>query len=193
MKVCFFDFETGGLQPHHPNTQLAGVVVDENWNEVATYEAKIQFREEDADPKALEINHYSRERWADAKPEALVAAEFDRFLRDHATIRMVNREGKEYFLARLAGHNILSFDMPRLRDMFARHGRNWVPAHHHGLDTHQRALWLAEEASVAFESFKLTDCCKALGVTVDIAHDALADCRLSAAVARAIRKFKEAA
>ena len=45
MEVVFFDFETGGLEDSRPNIQLAAIAVDENWNETATFEAKIKFDE----------------------------------------------------------------------------------------------------------------------------------------------------
>jgi DNA polymerase III epsilon subunit-like protein len=187
-KLVAWDLETGGLEMHHPITQLAAVAVYiDTFEEVATYEAKIQFREEDCEPVALQVNHYSRERWANAKPEAQVMREFARFLKDHATVeQMSKRTGKPFFVARLAGHNVVNFDQPRTAAMWERAGGGFFPAHYQCLDTLQRAMWWAQEADLTPESFRLENCLKMMGLDPPAGplHDALNDCRASIAIAK---------
>ena len=39
MALVFFDFETGGVLPSHPNIQLAAVAVNDDFAEMESYEA----------------------------------------------------------------------------------------------------------------------------------------------------------
>lgn len=177
----------GTVVPFHPNTQLAAIAVDDNWNELEVLNARIQFDEATADPKALEINHYSSEKWADAKPEAQVMREFLALIERHKTIEMTSkRTGKPYKVARLAGHNVINFDAPRLRDMWQRcYGDAFFPVDHRQLDTLQRILWWAAERGIRAESFTLEKSLEMLGIKSDWPlHDALADCRACIAIAK---------
>lgn len=190
VSYCVFaDLETGGILPHHPNIQLAAIAIDEgSWAEVAHFEAKIKFDESTADPEALKINHYTREAWKDAKPSAVVAAEFAKWSEPYRSIEMMSkRTGKPYKAGKLAGHNIVTFDLPRIRAMF---DGNFFPFSYHTKDTLQRALWFYDEHPELKrpESLKLSVLCAHFGIAVDGAHDALADVRMSAALARAIAR-----
>lgn len=186
--LIYFDFETGGILPEQPEIQLAAIAVDGNWNEVDSFERKIQFDESKADPKALEINHYSREVWtANAEPESAVVKAFAEFLNNYRSVDMVSkRTNKPYSVARLAGHNAASFDGPRLQAMFKRH-EAFLPAHPQVMCTLQRALFYAVENNVRFESMKLEALCKHFGVDLGGSHDALVDVRGSLGIAKAMR------
>jgi len=186
MTTVFFDFETGGVQDHHPNIQLAAVAVDSQWNELATFERKIQFNEADAEPEALKINHYDAEVWKAALPESKVVAEFAAFLKPFCCVEKTSKRGTPYYVARIAGHNAATFDGPRLRRMFADAGQ-FLPTDLHVRDTLQRALWWFDQKGEECKSFRLTELCKYFGVPVDdTAHDALTDVRLSIAIAKAM-------
>lgn len=41
MEIVLFDFETGGVKPEHPSIQLSAIAVDEQWNELDSFERKI--------------------------------------------------------------------------------------------------------------------------------------------------------
>ena len=187
MSIVFWDYETGGLDRHHPNIQLAAVAVDDNFNELEAYEAKIQFDVRDAEPKALEIVNYMPEAWVDAKPERQVMREFLALLERHRTERRISpRTGNEYFVARLAGHNVVAFDKPRLEDMWRRHfPGKFFPADHRCLDTLQRIIWWAFERRMNVKSFTLGASLELLGIQAQgPLHDALWDCRASIAIAK---------
>ena len=183
MEVVFIDFETGGLKDDSPNIQLAAIAVDVAWDEIASFSAKIKFDESAADPEALRINHYDREVWAkEAEPEAYVLGRFDSFLSNHKSVEMVSkRTGRPYSVARLAGHNISTFDYPRLRRMYRE---RFIPAHPMALDTLQLAMWHWHGNSKAPENLRLETIMKFLGVEFDGAHDALADVRAAANLAK---------
>lgn len=102
-------------------------------------------------------------------------------------IKMISAEKKiEYWVARLAGHNTTTFDVPRLRAAF---GTSFFPASYHSLDTLQRALWYFYEHPEIERpaSLKLSTLCQFFGIDCTGAHDALADVRMAAALIRAFR------
>ena len=139
--LVFFDFETGGIEPVKPEIQLASVVIDEGFNELAHFESKIAFDKTKADAAALGLNHYTDEAWKDAPTAGAVAAKFARFADQYKSVEMTSkRTGNPYTVARLAGHNAATFDAPRLRRMFETAGQ-FMPFHPIPLDTLQLALW----------------------------------------------------
>lgn len=185
MTTVYFDFETSGLLPSNPNIQLAALAVNEQWEELETYEAKIQFDIAKADPEALKMNHFNTETWKElAIPVPLVVSTFSAFLKRHASIEMVSkRTGAPYSVARLAGHNAATFDGPRLKDMYAR---DFLPAHPQVLDTLQLALWYFLGAENKPDSLRLEKLCQWFEIELTNAHDALADVRGSVAIAKAM-------
>jgi len=174
--TIFFDSETGGIQPHHPTIQLAAVVIDDSdWSEKASFECKIRFDEATADPEALKINHYTVEAWKDAIPASACAARFSKFCEPYRSIQMISkRTNNPYSVGKLAGHNAIAFDLPRLRQMF---GDFFFPFSYHVKDTLQRALWFYDEHPEVKrpDSLKLSVLCESFGICIDGAHDALAD------------------
>lgn len=182
--MIFFDLETGGVMPYQPNIQIAAIAVDENYNELASFESKIAFDEKQADPEALKMNHYDPAAWADAPSLDAVVYKFSAFIEPFKSIEMISkRTGRPYQVARLCGHNAASFDGPRLKDMFAK-TKAFLPAHPIVMDTMQLALWRYEKLGVKVESFKLGSLCELLGIPVVDAHDALGDVRLTIQVTK---------
>lgn len=188
--TIYVDLETGGLQPQHPNIQLAAIAVDDSsGEELGSFERKLKFDESAADPEALRINGYSREAWKDAVSEGLAAAQFAKWSEPYRCVEMKSaRTGNPYSVAKLAGHNIVGFDLIRLRQMF---GVNFFPFSYHAKDTLQRALWYFDEHPDVERpaSLKLTILCQYFGIACDGAHDALADVRMAAALARVFRSL----
>ena len=188
-RAVYFDLETGGVEPHHPDIQLAAIAVDcDTWAEVEAFESKIQFDESKADPKALEMNHYSAADWSAAPTLVEVVSKFTRFIDRHKSFEMISqRTGWPYQVARLVGHNAATFDGPRLKAMFQRHGR-FLPADMRVRDTCQRALWYFDErpALPSPENYRLATLCRYFGIPVEDTHEALADVRLTIALARAL-------
>ena len=185
--TIYADLETGGIEPAHPNIQIAAVAIDQDWRECGSFERKIKFDLTTADPEALKINHYSEAAWKDAGSPGLVAAQFAEFAKPFACVKMMSkRTNNPYYVAKLAGHNIVTFDLPRIRAMF---GTNFFPFSYHTKDTLQRALWYFDEHPEVDrpESLKLSVLCSFFGIATDGAHEALSDVRMAAALARAIR------
>lgn len=187
MITVFFDFETGGVQDHHPNIQLAAIAVrDESGEELGSFEQKICFNEAEAQPEALKLNGYDPEVWKrEARPSDEVARAFSAWLKPFTCVERTGRSGP-YYVARLAGHNAATFDMPRLRRMFEE-SRLFLPCEFFVRDTLQRALWYFDEGGVQPKSLKLTELCQHFQIPTDGAHDALTDVRLCIALSRALR------
>jgi DNA polymerase III epsilon subunit-like protein len=187
-RAVYFDLETGGVEPEHPDIQLAAIAVDEeSWTELETFERNIAFDPDRAVLEALQINHYSPEAWADAQPRRLVLSQFIAFLDRHRTVRLVShRTGRAYMAAKLIGHNAATFDGPRLIRA-AKAESFWLPIDLRVRCTVQRAMWWFDERRIEPpRDYKLATLCKYFGIPVNGAHEALTDVRLTIALARAL-------
>jgi DNA polymerase III epsilon subunit-like protein len=190
MDAVFIDIETGGLELTHPVIQIAAISVDAAWNELEAFEAKIRFDPKVCDAEALRINHYDPGVWErEARDEKAVALDLQAFMRRHARLSLTSKAGRPYKVARLAGHNITAFDIPRIRALMDRHvswfaGCWWYP-----LDTYALALW-RYYAQGGPPNYQLQTLATALGVSSEdqaaTAHEALADVRTNIRVARAL-------
>jgi DNA polymerase III epsilon subunit-like protein len=187
MRVVFFDLETGGTNPQqHPIIQIAAIAVDREFNELGSFEAKIDFDIHLCDPEALTVNSYDAEVWEkESRPAPHVAQDFSRFLKQYADVRMVSqRIGREYFVAQLAGHNAASFDGPFIQEFYRQCGL-FLPGGYRVLDTLQRAMWhFHDHPEHSPRDFKLGTLCEHFGIQLDNAHDALADVRATVALCR---------
>ncbi|MCC7419839.1 MAG: 3'-5' exonuclease [Planctomycetaceae bacterium] len=184
MALVIFDTETGGLLPTHPTIQIAAIAVDANWSEIDRFERKIRFAEQSADAGALAMNHFNPEVWEReaVTPQDAIDA-FASFMKAHADCQKISkRTGTVYTVCRLGGHNVSTFDLPRIEAGFKRLGK-FFPADFRALDTLQLWRWLSHVRPDLPESGKLTDIAAYYSIDVGDAHDALADCRLSAAIA----------
>ncbi len=66
-ELVFLDIETSSLKPDCEILAIGGLITDKNLNIKETFEYLIKMKHpEKADPKALEINGYSEEKWKDA-------------------------------------------------------------------------------------------------------------------------------
>ena len=188
MYVVFFDLETGGVEPQHPVIQLAAVAIDDAGAEKSSFETKLAFDESACDPEALKINHYDRAAWKDALNTAQAVQLFSTWLRPYSSVSLVSkRTGRPYSVARLAGYNAVSFDLPRLRGLF---GTAFFPCEYLCRDVLQRALFYFDEHPELPkpENFKLSTVYAYFKISVDGAHDALADARLSAGLSRVLQE-----
>ena len=185
--LTIVDAETGGVLDKHPTISLAAITVDDKFNEIGYFDAKIKFNEAECDIEALKINNYNRDEWArDAQAENAVCMQFAKWLEDYKCIQMISKKtGRPYAVARLAGHNAAAFDGPRLKRMFAEH-KLFLPAHPIVLDTLQLAQWRLFKMGRQLESYKLTALCELCGIPTEGAHGALADCRMTAALIKVL-------
>ncbi len=186
MFTIYFDLETGGVEPRHPTIQLGAVAVNES-GEQDSFVQCISFKESDADPEALKMNHYTAEAWKDAVNWQQTAALFASWLKPYSSVQLMSkRTGKPYNVARLAGYNAVSFDVPRLKAMF---GTSFFPCEYLVRDVLQRALFYFDESGDPKpENMKLTTVAAYFGIEVNGAHDALADARICARLYRAIQE-----
>jgi DNA polymerase III epsilon subunit-like protein len=188
--TIYFDLETNGLEAHHVPIQLAAIAIDDATGaELSSFERKLKFNARESSLEALQVNHYDPAVWArEAKEPATVVVEFSEWAKPYACIEMTSKaKGTKYKVGKLAGHNVVAFDLVRLRGLY---GTRFFPFSYHTKDTLQRAVWFFDEHPEVKrpESLKLAVLCESFGLPVNGAHDALADVRMSAALARAIAK-----
>ena len=166
--LAFIDLETTGLDPtRHEILEIGVVRVDpRTLAERETVEVKVRpTRIEDADPKALRINHYSGYAWRKAVDLAQALAWVAPVL-----------EGTT-----LCGHNV-AFDRAFLDAAWRRAGVAAPELDHHTLDTASLAWPLLHAGLV--DSLSLSVVCEVLGIELGPAHRALTDARRSLEVAR---------
>lgn len=195
-EVTFFDLETGGTEDRHPTIQIAAVAVNiaqPDWPIVEEFERKVMFDPEVCDPEALKLNHYNPDVWE--KEEVLpsrVRIEFGAFLKRHATLQLTSAKGNDYVTAKIAGHNIIRFDLPRLDRLF---GPGFKPyAWWRALDTIALASWifdghLAGNSQSYPKNLQLGTLCEFFDIKTEGAHDALADVHLTIKLTKALLEY----
>ena len=186
--IVFVDLETGGSLPSHPIIQIAAVVFRDPRSdvEVATFERKLLFDVRSAEPEALRLNHYAADVWAkEAKDKGAAAIDFKAFLDKHSDVELRSkRTGNPYIVARVGGHNVVAFDLDRLGRLFRALNLFLPVQYNSALDTLQGSVWKFERNPPPPEDYELSTIAAHFGIETPKAHDALADCRTSAAIAR---------
>lgn len=177
-RLVFIDLETGGPDPkRHPIIQLAAIAVDEQFEVLEAFEAKIQFDRRRANSHSLRKNHFHPGVWAkEARDAKIVARDFADFLRTHATLSALSAQGKSYRVAQLVAHNA-AFDCPFLETWFDKQGL-YLPARRLVLCTMQLAMWLFTlSGDEPPSNFQLATLCEHFGVPFHAAaaHEALGD------------------
>ncbi len=186
--TVFVDLETGGVEDTNPTIQIAAIAVDD-WQEVASFERKIQFDEHRCEEDALAMNHYDPAVWeAEAVPAPEAFDAFVQFGRQFQSMTLrAKGTGRPYKATRYAGHNVATFDIPRIRRALERLGDPFWGCWWYPLDTYQRAVWhFAEHNIEPPENYQLAALAEYFGIDAGDAHDALADVRLSAKIAQVI-------
>lgn len=183
LTTLVIDTETGGVEDHHPTIELAAIAV-RGWEEVAHFEQRIRFDVEKCDPEALAMNSYDPKAWEDAVAPMDALRAFAFWCRDFADLKKVSqRTGTPYNVARVSGWNV-SFDCRRI-ERGAKGAGLFLPA-----DTYQALDWLQIARGYFWDqetrpdNLRLTTVAEFFGIPTEGAHGALADCRLTLAVAR---------
>jgi DNA polymerase III epsilon subunit-like protein len=189
-RLVFFDLETGGPDPkRHPIIQLAAIAVDESFEVLEAFEAKVSFDAKRANAYSLRKNHYHPGIWAREAQEPKTAAQgFAEFLRRYAAVETLSATGNPYRVAQLVAHNA-AFDGPFLTAWFDKLGI-YLPARRLVLCTMQLAMWhFLGRGREAPPDYKLSTLCQHLGLPFHAAsaHEALGD------AAATVRLFQELA
>lgn len=190
-RLVFFDLETGGIDPkRNPIIQLAAIAVDARLEVLEAFEAKIRFDQRRANSHSLRKNHYHPGVWAkEAREPEHVAREFADFLRRHATVPALSRQGAPYKVAQLVAHNA-AFDAPFLSIWYEKLDV-YLPARRLVLCTLQLALWhFALFGAKPPANLQLASLCAHFGIPFHAAaaHEALADAVATVQLYRALRQ-----
>ena len=189
MRLTFFDLETTGVDTRTAQIiQIAAVSVDSDYRELSSFSRLLQFDESKADPKALEINHYDRERWArEAVPVAQGLAEFCAWSKPAHDVQKTSKAGKPYFVGTLCGYNAAAFDAPILQRVCKDLGI-FLPFDYRVRDAYLVAASVCDFLGITLKDYKLATLAGHFGVPVENAHDALSDVRTTIGL---MRRFRE--
>lgn len=172
--VIFFDFETGGLCSKEkkafydvPIVELALVVIDMytlNIVEQVSLIAQPDYKEGlEYSAKAIETHKITlemqRENGVDIKEIY------------KKTVEMFKKYKNPKQMVTLGGHNIMSYDMPFMRNMFEYFGDDVDNYVRYYYDT----LSMAHIAALEQDNYQLATCCAVNGIDLIGAHRALAD------------------
>lgn len=174
--LAFIDTETTGLDPSKHEVIDVAVVFDDDvfrrvgapWAmqlrreepDVAVWHTRIRpERIEDAEPKALEVNGYRADLWADAPTAAEVA---------HTIANLLTRAGADPVIV---GHNV-SFDRDFLNALLRRSGSK-AQVSYHAVDT--VALCYEHLVPCGLESLSLDNVRRFMGIPTAGGHAALKD------------------
>ena len=165
---AWLDTETTGLDEHHNDVLDIAIIRVELDGTETVFTSKVKMeRPENASPKALEVNGYTPEAWANAR-----------------SVREVFQEIHDLKLLQdciLAGQNV-QFDARFVNATFKRLGID-ARVDYHLYDTVTVALMFLQPY---LKSVSLVPVCVALGIPIDNAHTALADCRMAMEVNRVL-------
>lgn len=160
MRYAYLDTETTGLHPGNDKgeiIEIAIITVSHDKTHLAKWCTKIKPTHiETAHPKALEVNGYTEEAWADAPTFEEVASEIHQRL-----------EGSV-----IVGHNV-NFDLKFLRHHFKESSCDLRLSHRNVIDT----VTLAQEhlKPTGLESVSMDNIRRWLGWSLIDAHTALKD------------------
>lgn len=174
--VFAFDTETTGLEAgYNEIISLSGILYDNKFKEIdrLTVYAHPDF-EERMHPKALEVNGYTAESWAErgAMNQKQMAVYINEWLIKRYCYRLLP-----------LGHNV-KFDMAHLEALYERFSMRdaWDKLFsYHCIDTVGIAIFfdLANYRELG-QKYRLTDVCARFGIALDNAHDAAADIEATA-------------
>ena len=139
--------------------------------------------------EALGTNSYNESEWrAHAIPELDARNQLTAFVRQHSTLPKRSKTGIEYKIAEVGGQNI-EFDIGFLKKLYEREFFPMSLSHRDWFDTIDLARAANFVCGIHFDSYKLGDMCKQLGIDSEPTHDALADIRATVALARELRRI----
>lgn len=199
--ICVFDFETGGLPVKKAigwaePIQVGAVMLEpKKLKVVGHFESLMQpLRPDDLHPKALEVNHLTKEQVIAAPHPKMVWADFVRWKKQY------QKKDTVYNHPVPAGYNILSFDMhivdklckqwgPTSKDKENDVENQAVFSQLYSIDL-MHDVWRLMEGSECLTEFsnsgkhdiKLTTLAKWMGLEFTDAHTALGDVYVTAAI-----------
>jgi DNA polymerase III epsilon subunit-like protein len=189
--ICY-DTETDSTRKDAQIIQLAAIAI-QSGEVLSTFNRKLKFDVNKADPDALKMNHYSAEAWAEAIEQDRCAWEFAKWLNGYKCIEKTAASGRKFKVAKGMGFNSQDFDKPLIQELFKKANPKdpkglFLPMDYKDLDVMHLSDWYLEffHDGPLPENRKLTTLVEFFDLEVKDAHDALGDCYMTAALGRAL-------
>lgn len=124
------------------------------------FEVCVDFDSDNADAKALADCGYDEERWESEGCDLDGALDgFGQFLKRHANLERMSKNGKPYRIAALGGFNVYGFDKILIERAFRKCG-TFMPGDYRMFDVYSLALWRFPNLS----SYTLEAICSHIGI-----------------------------
>lgn len=168
--IVIFNVETSGMDiRRHEIIRVAAAAYSiSRWKVINTFDQKIEFDLERADPKSLEINGYDEDKWGiEAVDRHKAWRAFDDFLASHKNVKKWSEaKGKAYFVAQGAGYNAMRFGHPWLSESYKQRGA-FLSMDFKVLDVMQLMQWHLALCGFELENDKLETVCKHFKIDFD--------------------------
>lgn len=164
-----FDLETTGLIHQNPAViEIACCPFDINLKDLEEFDSGVMqvYGDRKISEQALKANGISRKQIAEGEDTEKVVNELVKYL---TSLKVGSAKPI------LAGHNIDSFDIPLLNDLFEFFKKDL--SKYVNVDFTIDTLWWSRAMFAESENYKLGTCCKNVGLEVINAHRALNDTR----------------
>lgn len=177
--MMVLDCETGGLNKNkNPITQFAGIIIDENFKEINRWNTFVRpYKNLVIEKKALELTMVTMSQIN----KGIALEDFVKMLIEFAKQARTGG-GRFVYMPTITGHNV-SFDIAFLRKAFEFCGQD-LSEHFDSnngeivrKDTQEIAelKWPKFKHDDASANYKLTTCCKNMGIKLNDAHGAMND------------------
>ncbi len=173
--------------------QIAAIATDRiTMQEHGRFEVKIKFKEDLADPEALEHNCYDPELWdKEARAPFVALRAFSWFLKEHATWTRLSKAKQRYYTTtEIGGHNILMYDIPVFHRWYRSYEEyfpcaSWTSG---PVDTMQWSRTLEFQRGERWTGgFGLEALCKKFKIELHSHHNALEDVLVTIELAKKLR------
>jgi DNA polymerase III alpha subunit (gram-positive type) len=182
-KLVFVDIETTHLDTNLAvPIQIAAIAINKSSiKQIDEIEIKIDFNRSLADIEALSRNCYNPNRWKkDAVSPDVARRKFSNFCKEHATWDRISKNGNQYTIAEMGGHNADAYDAPIISKWY-RDVNQYIPLscwRTGVIDT----MHMAKVVEITYDErwdsgFSLRALCDRFRILLKNEHDALEDVR----------------
>ena len=193
-RTIFIDIEALDEELDAPIMEVAAVAVESaTYRFIDKIDLRVEFEMRHLSKfRYLGVNKFSPEEWSQyAIPGEDAAKKLSLFFNRHATVEKISKDGNNYTIPKLAGHNSDSWDAPRIEEWFKKHDCFFHKEMLRTRDTMQKAIWLFEDnpSIQPPDDYTLKTLAEHLQLDHKPTHRALSDCLATVDLARSLAEF----